>query len=39
MKKLLLSVFVLGLANSMYAYKLVGHYGPGVHTESESRAA
>jgi len=39
MKKLLLSICALGLANGMYAYKLEGHYAPGGHTDVESRAA
>ena len=39
MKKLLLSILVLGLTNVMYAYKLEGHLGPRVDSDTETRAA
>jgi len=39
MKKLLLSILVLGLANGMYAYKLEGSYRPAGGSDSDSRAA
>src|SRR6056300_712305 len=39
MKQLLLSIFVLGLANSLLAYKLEGSYRPEGGSDAESRAA
>ncbi|NOQ71580.1 MAG: T9SS C-terminal target domain-containing protein [Crocinitomix sp.] len=39
MKKLLLSILVLGLANGMYALKWEGHHGPLVDSDTDSRAA